>query len=131
MLENTTAFPSFSVQDIREAQVFYRDVLNVKVGETPEGCELHLANGLRVFLYPKPNHVPATFTVLNFVVESIDACVDDLVARGVMFEKYDNEYLKSDEKGIHRINSSTPHPGPQAIAWCKDPAGNIISIIQK
>ena len=122
MFKDTSAFSSFSVDDLSKAKEFYDKTLGVNIAETPNGLGLHLAGGGEVFIYPKPNHVPATFTVLNFRVDNIEQTVDDLTARGVQFEHYEGE-MPTDEKGIFR------GVGP-LIAWFKDPAGNILSVHQ-
>lgn len=122
MLETKNAFSSFSVDDLEQAKRFYGKTLGVKVSESPEGLEMHPGK-TSVFVYPKPNHKPATFTVLNFLVDDIEAAVDELKQKGVSFEHYDGA-IKTDEKGIHRER------GP-AIAWFKDPAGNILSVVQE
>ncbi|HSQ20269.1 MAG TPA: VOC family protein [Blastocatellia bacterium] len=122
MFKDTRAFSGFSVDDLRKAKQFYGQTLGLEVAEMPEGLELHIAGGARVFLYPKPNHTPASFTVLNFPVENIETAVDELTNRGVRFEKYEGD-LKTDEKGIFRGG------GPK-IAWFKDPAGNILSVLE-
>src|SRR5262249_55645716 len=122
MFESQNAFASFSVNDLKKAKEFYGRTLGLKVSESKEGLELHPGN-TDVFIYPKPNHKPATFTVLNFVVDDIEDTVADLKQKGVSFEQYDGE-IKTDKKGIHRDE------GP-AIAWFKDPAGNILSVLQK
>ena len=121
MLETNKAFSSFSVNDLQKAKQFYAETLGVKVKESPEGLELH-SGQQSIFIYPKPNHKPATFTVLNFQVNDIDATVDELKRKGVSFERYEGE-LKTDEKGIHRDGGPT-------IAWFKDPAGNILSVLE-
>jgi catechol 2,3-dioxygenase-like lactoylglutathione lyase family enzyme len=121
MFKTNKAFSSFSVNDLPKAKEFYSQKLGLKVSESPEGLELHPGN-LDVFIYPKPNHSPATFTVLNFLVDDIEIAVDDLTKAGVRFEEYDGE-IKTDKKGIHR------NGGP-SIAWFKDPAGNILSVLQ-
>ena len=121
MFSDSRAFASFSTDDLAKAKEFYGQTLGLKVAEAPEGLELHPGN-LDVFIYPKPNHKPATFTVLNFMVADIEAAVDELTKAGVNFEKYDGE-IKTDGKGIHRNGGPT-------IAWFKDPAGNILSIVQ-
>ena len=121
MLETNKAFSSFSVNDLEKAKQFYGQTLGLKVKESPEGLELHPGQQ-SVFIYPKPNHEPATFTVLNFQVNNIDAVVDDLKQKGVNFEHYEGE-IKTDAKGIHRDNGPT-------IAWFKDPAGNILSVVE-
>jgi catechol 2,3-dioxygenase-like lactoylglutathione lyase family enzyme len=122
MLENATAFASFSVDDLKRAKKFYADVLGLRVIDSPEGLDLRL-DGVSAFIYPKPNHQPATFTVLNFKVDDVDRAVDELTKRGIQFEKYDMPDLKTDAKGIARGG-----PGP-TIAWFKDPAGNILSVV--
>ena len=125
MLEHAKAFPSFSVNDLKRAKEFYGNVLGLEVAEKPEGLELHPDGGVNVFLYPKPNHAPASFTVLNFAVDNVDRAVDDLKKRGVRFEKYDMPQMKTDEKGIARGEGGGPK-----IAWFKDPAGNILSVLE-
>ena len=99
------------------------NVLGLKVNESPEGLDLQLAGGMSVFIYPKPNHTPATFTVLNFRVDDVDKTVAELKKRGVRFEIYDMPDLKTDQNGIARGNGPT-------IAWFKDPAGNILSVVK-
>ena len=123
MLKDAPASSSFSVDDIPRAKEFYANVLGLDLADSPMGLELRLAGGGRVFLYPKPNHVPATFTVLNFRVDDVDKAVDELARRGVRFEHYDMAGIKTDARGIARGNGPT-------IAWFKDPAGNILSIVQ-
>ena len=125
MLQNSKAFSSFSVDDVQQAKDFYQGVLGIEVKDNPMGLiELVIPGSVNVLLYPKPNHVPATFTVLNFPVENIDHAADELIAKGVKFEIYNEEYLKTDSKGISRGNG-----GPN-IAWFRDPAGNILSILE-
>jgi catechol 2,3-dioxygenase-like lactoylglutathione lyase family enzyme len=127
MFKNIKAFSSFSVNNLQKANEFYSRKLDLKVLEREEGLELEIAGGPAVFLYPKPDHVPATFTVLNFVVGNIDQAVDELTGRGVRFEKYEGE-IKTDEKGIHRDVSGGACAN---IAWFKDPAGNILSVLEE
>lgn len=122
MLGNTKPFASFSVNDIGKAKQFYGEVLGLEVKTESEGLELHFPDNA-VFIYPKENHVPATFTILNFPVKNIDAAVDELTKRGVRFEHYRDGELKTDEKGIFRGEGPT-------IAWFKDPAGNFLSVIE-
>lgn len=129
MLKTAKAFSSFSVDDLDKAKQFYAEVLGLDAEERPEGLALNV-QGSDVFVYPKPNHEPATFTVLNFEVEDIDQVVDDLQALGVKFEHYDSEMLKTDQKGICR-NKDHKYPGPVGIAWFTDPAGNILSVLQE
>jgi catechol 2,3-dioxygenase-like lactoylglutathione lyase family enzyme len=120
VLGSRPAFSGFSATDIDAERTFYRDVLGVPLTEEMGGLNLELAGGQRVYVYPKPNHEPATFTVLNFQVPDINAAVDELTSRGVTFERY--EGMPQDERGVMRDN------GPN-IAWFKDPAGNILSVI--
>jgi catechol 2,3-dioxygenase-like lactoylglutathione lyase family enzyme len=123
MFKDAKAFSGFSVDDIAVAKEFYGGTLGVEVAENSGMLELHLGGGGRVLVYPKPNHEPATFTVLNFPVEDIEGAVDELTNRGVRFEHYDEGEMKTDERGIMRGQ------GP-LIAWFQDPAGNIMSVIE-
>jgi len=123
MFNNIHAFSSFSVDDIKKAKQFYSEKLGLNVSERPEGLSIDFAGGGNLFIYPKPNHKPATFTVLNFPVDNIDDTVDKLTKLGVQFEHYDGE-LRTDKKGIARGDR-----GP-LIAWFKDPAGNFLSVLQ-
>jgi catechol 2,3-dioxygenase-like lactoylglutathione lyase family enzyme len=125
MLGTAHTFSSYSVDDLRKARAFYAETLGLAVKETPEGLDITLGGGARVFLYPKEDHLPATFTVLNFEVRGIDQVVDQLAARGVAFEHYSAPELKGDARGIVRGER-----GPVAIAWFKDPAGNILSVVE-
>jgi catechol 2,3-dioxygenase-like lactoylglutathione lyase family enzyme len=126
MFKNTKAFSGFSVNDLQKAKEFYGKTLGLDVAELEMGVlELHIAGGTNILIYPKPNHVPATFTILNFPVDNIEDAVDELTKRGVRFEKYDEPEIKTDEKGIHR-GSTDPN-----IAWFKDPAGNILSVLEE
>lgn len=123
LFKESEAFSSFSVTDVLRAKEFYGQTLGIKVSESAEGLELHTRGG-SVFLYAKPNHIPASFTVLNFPVKDIERAVDELEALGVQLLHYDLPEIKTDKRGIFR-----GQPGPQ-IAWFKDPAGNILSVIQ-
>ena len=125
MFRDAKAFSSFSVRDVQQVKTFYADTLGLDAQERPEGLELHLAGGGRVFLYPKPDHQPATFTILNFLVDDIDKAVAELKRRGVRFESYDMPDLKTDANGIARGDR-----GP-AAAWFKDPAGNILGVMEE
>lgn len=127
MLQDSHAFSGFSVTDQAAAKQFYGEVLGVEVAEDEMGLTLKLAGGNDVFVYPKPDHQPATFTILNFPVQDIDAAVDELSAKGVEFEHYDSEQMHQDEKGITRGRAANMGPD---IAWFKDPAGNILSVLQ-
>jgi predicted enzyme related to lactoylglutathione lyase len=124
MFREAESFSSFSVNDIQKAKEFYGQTLGLDVKETPEGLELHTEDST-VFIYPKPNHTPASFTVLNFHVDDIEAAVDELNSLGVNLEQYNLPDIKTNERGIAR----GPH-GP-TIAWFKDPAGNILSVLQE
>jgi catechol 2,3-dioxygenase-like lactoylglutathione lyase family enzyme len=123
MLGDSKAFSGFSANDIEKAKEFYGRTLGLKVSESNGLLTLHLAGGNNILIYPKPNHTPATFTVLNFPADDIDRAVDEFTKRGVRFEIYDLPDLKTDNKGIMRGNDPT-------IAWFKDPAGNILSVIE-
>ena len=122
MFENTRAFSGFAVDDLDAAKKFYGEVLGLKTSERYGLLTLHLAGGRDTLVYPKPDHTPATYTILNFQVDEIDAAVDELISRGVELEKYDG--LGQDDKGINRAG------GPY-IAWFKDPAGNILAVLQE
>ena len=123
MFANTPAFSSFAVDDLDKAREFYADTLGVKVSDGPMGVlSLDLAGDRSTLVYPKPDFTPATYTVLNFQVDDVEAAVDELGTRGVEFERYDG--FDQDEKGIARAE------GP-AIAWFKDPAGNILAVLQE
>lgn len=124
MFNTNKAFSSFSVNDIAKAKDFYGKTLELPVSSGPEGTlVIELSNSVKALMYPKPNHQPATFTVLNFPVESVDKTVDDLTKRGVHFEIYNEPNLKTDQRGVSRGNGPT-------IAWFKDPAGNILSVLE-
>ena len=124
LFKEAKSFSSFSVNDVKKAKDFYSQTLGLDCSETPEGLELHTSDNT-VFLYPKPNHTPASFTVLNFQVDDIEAAVDELTGLGVTFEHYDMPDIKTDRRGIARGPE-----GPAAIAWFKDPAGNILSVLE-
>ncbi len=125
MLKNAKAFSSFSTNDIGAAKKFYGETLGLDVATTPEGLELRIPNAVPIFIYEKPSHSPASFTVLNFMVENIDDTVSALKKAGVKFETYNEGMLKTDEHNIARSSE-----GPRAIAWFKDPAGNFLSVLQ-
>jgi catechol 2,3-dioxygenase-like lactoylglutathione lyase family enzyme len=127
VFKHTHAFSGFSVDDIQKAKEFYGQTLGLEVSETKEGLALRIAGGCQVFIYPKPNHTPASFTILNFPVHDIDQAVDALRELGVRFESYEGE-MKTDEKGIFRGAASGKGPN---IAWFKDPAGNILSVLEQ
>ena len=124
MFENTKAFSGFAVDDLPRAKEFYGETLGLRVSEEYGLLTLHIAGDRPTLVYPKPDHTPATFTILNFPVDDIEAAVDTLTARGVSFERYEGTEMETDEKGIFRGE------GPY-IAWFKDPAGNILSVLQE
>jgi catechol 2,3-dioxygenase-like lactoylglutathione lyase family enzyme len=121
MFANTEAFSGFSVDDVPKAREFYGETLGLRVSEEYGMLTLHIAGERDILVYPKPDHTPATFTILNFPVDDIEKAVDELSGRGVRFERYDSA---TDERGIFRGE------GP-LIAWFKDPAGNVLSVIQQ
>jgi predicted enzyme related to lactoylglutathione lyase len=123
MFKDAKAFSGFSVNDIPRAKEFYGQTLGLEVSEEYGMLTLHLATGGKVLIYPKDNHAPATFTILNFPVESVEQAVDDLTKAGVRFEIYDQGDFRTDEKGIFRGEGPT-------IAWFTDPAGNILSVLE-
>jgi catechol 2,3-dioxygenase-like lactoylglutathione lyase family enzyme len=123
MFANTPAFSGFAVDDLDAARAFYRDTLGLKVTDEEMGIlSLHLAGDRPTMIYPKPDFEPATYTILNFQVADVEGAVDELSSRGVEFERYDG--FDQDEKGV----AHTPGGGPD-IAWFKDPAGNILSVL--
>jgi predicted enzyme related to lactoylglutathione lyase len=123
MFKDSKAFSSFSVSDIGKAKEFYGKTLELEVSEANGLLKLHIAGGSHIMIYPKPNHSPATFTVLNFPVKDVEKAVDELTRRGVRFERYEGE-LQTDAKGIFRGGGPT-------IAWFQDPAGNILSVVEQ
>ena len=125
MFEPVAAFSGISVDDLAKAKDFYGKVLGLSVEQTEQGLQVKLPNGGTMFVYAKPNHEPASFTVLNFVVEDIDQAVDELEKRGVTFEVYDG--MGQDEKHIARGLSHDMGPD---IAWFTDPAKNILAVLQ-
>ena len=126
MLQKSKVFSSYSVKNMLEAKAFYTDILGLSVKEDEMGVlGIHFEDENEVMIYPKDNHEPATFTVLNFKVKNIESVVDELTVKGVIFEQYDSEYIKTDEKGISKGN------GGPTIAWFKDPAGNFLSVIEE
>lgn len=124
MFGKTKAFSGFSVNDIPAAKSFYGDTLGLEVAEENGSLTLHIAGGRDIFVYPKPDHVPATFTILNFPVDDIEQAVDGLTERGVDILRYPQFESETDSKGILRGQ------GPP-IAWFTDPAGNVISVLQE
>jgi predicted enzyme related to lactoylglutathione lyase len=124
MFQHAKPFAGFSVNDLEQAKKFYKETLELEVAEAPMGAlELKIDDDTRILVYEKPNHMPATFTILNFPVDDVDRAVDTLTERGVRFEVYKEGDLKTDAKGVHRDG------GPK-IAWFKDPAGNFLSVLE-
>ncbi len=127
MLQDSQAFSSFSVKDLAGAKAFYTDVLGLECEDTQMGFELKTTGNNGIFVYQKDDHQPATFTVLNFAVADINKAVEALTAKGVVFEQYDfGGGAKTDEKGVMRGKAANMGPD---IAWFKDPAGNVLSIL--
>jgi catechol 2,3-dioxygenase-like lactoylglutathione lyase family enzyme len=122
MLSESKAFSGFAVDDVQKAREFYGDTLGLRTSEEYGLLTLHLAGDRPTLVYPKPDHTPATYTILNFPVDDIDRAVDELAERGVRFEKYDG--FDQDEKGVFR-------GGGPYIAWFTDPAGNVLSVLQE
>ncbi len=127
MFSNTPSFCSFSTNDLKQAQEFYGKILGLKVEDKPEGLTIHLHGGGEAFIYPKGNHQPASFTILNFLVADIEKAVGLLKGKGVVMESYEGE-LETDDQGIFRGKSKGQGPN---IAWFKDPAGNFLSVIEE
>jgi catechol 2,3-dioxygenase-like lactoylglutathione lyase family enzyme len=125
MFEPKQAFSGFSVDDLARAKEFYSVTLGLTVESDGVGARLRLPGGGSVFMYPKPDHQPATFTILNFEVDDIDAAVEELAGRGLHFEHYDG-FTGIDDKGI--LRGRTANQGPD-VAWFKDPAGNVLSVL--
>lgn len=121
--KNANAFSSFSVHDLVETKKFYGQTLGLEVSDSEQGLNLRLKGGNEVFIYPKPEHSPATFTILNFIVDDVEQKVDELTKLGVRFQIYNKGELKTDNKGIFQ--------GKPKIAWFKDPSGNFLSILEK
>ncbi len=128
MVKAKSAFSSFSVDNLDEAKEFYTQTLGLTVDEDMMGLQIRLPGGGVVFIYPKDDHEPASFTVLNLVVDDIDKAIDELEGLGVVFERYDNLPAKQDDRGVLRGRES--YEGPD-MAWFKDPADNILSLMQE
>ena len=120
--KNANTFSSFSVRDLEETKKFYGQTLGLEISESEQGLNLLLKGGNEVFIYPKPDHTPANFTILNFIVDDIEQNVDELTKLGVSFQIYNKGELKTDNKGIFH--------GKPRIAWFKDPSGNFLSILE-
>lgn len=126
MLKDSHTFSGFSVDDLDAAADFYTNTLGIETTDNGIGLELHVRDGNPVFIYEKTDHVPAVYTVLNFVVDDIDAVIDELVDNGVIMERYDSMPAPQDAKGVLRGKSANMGPD---IAWFTDPAGNILSVL--
>jgi catechol 2,3-dioxygenase-like lactoylglutathione lyase family enzyme len=124
MFKDTKAFSGFSVNDIGKAREFYSGTLGLEVSESHGLLTLHIEGGTNILIYPKPDHTPATFTILNFPMDDIEEAVEGLNRRGVRFEIYDEDKIRTDKRGIHR-------GGGIKVAWFKDPAGNILSVFEE
>lgn len=124
MFRSTKAFSGFSVDDVPRARQFYGETLGLEVSEENGLLTLHIAGDRPTLVYPKPDHTPASYTILNFPVDDVEAAVDELTRRGVSFERYAGTPVETDEKGIFR-------GGGPLIAWFTDPAGNVLSVIQQ
>jgi catechol 2,3-dioxygenase-like lactoylglutathione lyase family enzyme len=124
MFENVKALSGFAVDDLPKAREFYGQTLGLRMSEEHGLLQLHIAGGADIVVYPKADHTPATFTILNFPVDDIESAVDQLAERGVRFERYDAMATDTDDRGIFR-------GGGPYIAWFKDPAGNILSVLQE
>ncbi len=123
LFKDTKAFSGFAVNDLQKAKEFYAQTLGLEVSEANGLLTLHIAGGTRILMYPKEDHIPASFTILNFPVANIEHAVDEMISRGVRFESYNEGGLVTDERGIFRGG------GPK-IAWFKDPAGNLLSVLE-
>ncbi|MGA9845797.1 MAG: VOC family protein [Nitrososphaeraceae archaeon] len=124
MFKNTKAFSGFSVDELQKAKQFYSQILGLEISESNDLLELQISGGTNILIYPKVNHTPATFTVLNFPVNNLEQTMDELINRGVHFEIYHEDNLKTNEKGVCLSDE-----GPK-IAWFKDPAGNVLSVLE-
>lgn len=124
MFKDVKAFSGFSVKEISEAMKFYKEILGLEISQTMGQLVLHIAGGGTVFIYAKPNHVPATFTVLNFPVQNLQEAMNELRKKGVRFIIYKEKDFETDDQGVF-------HGGGPKIAWFKDPSGNILSVLEK
>lgn len=127
MFTNSPVFSSFSVRDLDEARTFYQDTLGCAVTDVMMGLQMDFPNGSSVYVYQKNDHQPASFTVLNFPVDSIDVAIDQLAQKGIELDRYDFLPAEQDEKGV--LRGKTAGMGPD-IAWFKDPAGNVLAVLE-
>jgi len=123
VLQNSNAFSGFAVKDIAAANAFYSDTLDLAVTEENGMLTLHITGGRPILVYPKDDHIPANYTILNFPVDDVEATVDELTSRGVVFEKYEGTPYATDAKGVYR-------GGGPLIAWFTDPSGNVMSVVE-
>lgn len=121
------AFSGYSSRDVGIDKRFYQETLGLDVSDDMGGLQLSLPQGHRVFIYPKDDHQPATYTVLNLVVDEINAAIDELLGKGVVFERYDNMPAEQDERGVLRGKDAGMGPN---IAWFKDPSENILALVE-
>ncbi len=126
-MKSLASFSGISVSNLEQAKDFYSNILGLELDNEKMGLHYNLPGGGSLFIYPKDDHTPASFTVLNFVVENIDTAVDELVQKGILMERYEDMPAPQDEKGI--LRGLSVNQGPD-IAWFKDPAGNILSVLQ-
>ncbi|HVV67102.1 MAG TPA: VOC family protein [Candidatus Saccharimonadales bacterium] len=126
MLDGTKAFSGFAVKDLDAAEKFYKETLGLDAENGPMGLQIKIGGGNPIFVYAKPDHTPATFTIMNFPVDDIDEAVNELKKKGVVFEKYEGD-IQTDENDIARGRAAGRGPD---IAWFKDPSGNILSVLQ-
>ncbi len=126
-MEMIESFSGFTVNNTAEAKDFYTSIVGLTLTDEKMGLHFDMPGGGKFFIYEKPDHKPAEFTILNFVVSDINQAVDELVSKGVVFERYDNMPAEQDESGV--LRGLAANQGPD-IAWFKDPAGNILSVIQ-
>ncbi len=127
MFKNTPAFSGFSVDNLEKARKFYGETLGIEIEKDEMGLQLNLKGAGKIFVYEKENHIPATFTILNFVVSDINKAVEELLKKGITFEHYTGD-MATDEKGI--LRGIAANMGPD-IAWFRDPAGNFLSVLQE
>ena len=132
ILKNTPLFSSFAVKDIDAARKFYRDTIGLDVRDVQEMglLEIHGRDQTRVMVYPKPDHQPAVFTVLNLPVRNVEEAVDALTSAGVKFERYDTKDIQTDAKGIARSDADPSGNNGPSMAWFRDPSGNIVSVLE-
>lgn len=127
MFHDSPVFSSYSVKDLAQAKAFYQDTLGCTIKDVMMGLQMDFPNGSSVYIYQKDDHQPATFTVLNFPVDSIDTAIDELTQKGIAMERYDALWSSQDEKGVMRGKAEDMGPD---IAWFKDPDGNVLAVLE-